>query len=122
MRRDDERQRCALFIQATGSFRETHWRPRADVYAIPQGWLIKLDIAGVRREDLELAVRDGRFIVRGIRRDFCVEEGCRSYLMEIPYSRFERIIEVPCRDTSEFELNYREGMLLVRIYTEDETS
>ena len=122
MRRDDERQRCALFIHSTTSFRETHWRPRADVYTVPHGWLIKLDIAGVRREDFDLTVRDGQVIVRGIRRDFCVEEECRSYLMEIPYSRFERVIEVPCRDTSEFELQYREGMLLVRVYTEDEKS
>ena len=85
---------------------------------MPGGWLIKLDIAGVRRQDMELLVSEGRVIVRGTRRDVVLEEGFQSQLMEIPYSRFERVIEVPCRDTSEVDIKFEEGMLLVRIYTE----
>ena len=33
--------------------------------------------------------------MRGSRRDWCLEEGCHQYQMEISYSRFERCLTLP---------------------------
>ena len=43
-----------------------------------------------RPQDMELSLAGSTLTVRGVRRDCCVEEGCRQYRMEIAYSRFER--------------------------------
>jgi HSP20 family protein len=82
------------------------------------GWLVKLDLAGVRREDLELSVQGNRLIVRGVRRDMGFEEGSLSHLMEIPYSRFERVIEVPFAMAQDPDVRLVDGMLLIRILAE----
>lgn len=98
--------------QVTGG----RWRPSADVYRTGNGWLVKLDLAGVRPDDIELARRGRRLTVRGVRRDSTVRECQRSYSMEISYSQFERSFEFP-EEIADAALNldYRDGMLLLRI-------
>jgi HSP20 family molecular chaperone IbpA len=49
------------------------------------------------------------------------EAGCCHYSMEISYSRFERTIELPDDlDTARFRLDYRDGILYVRISVRNE--
>jgi HSP20 family protein len=92
------------------------WAPRADVYRGASKWLVKLDLAGVRPEDVEVRVRGRRVTVRGVRRDFSVLEGRESYSMEISYNRFERSIDLPVElDRSEIRTEYRDGMFLLEI-------
>jgi HSP20 family protein len=108
----------SLFWPAAKGFREPGWQPAADVYRTRQGWLVKLDLAGVKREDIVLGVHGTSLIVEGSRRDLCLEEGCSHHLLEISYSRFRRCIELPCDlETAGLASDYRDGMLLVYIQT-----
>ncbi len=95
-------------------------RPAVDVYRTRSGWLIKFELAGVRVEDIDLEVLSRRMTLRGVRRDLTTQEECRCFQMEIAYSRFERSIELPCQlDRADIATEYRDGMLLVRIQTEE---
>jgi HSP20 family protein len=86
------------------------------VYCTRTGWLVKFDLAGVRPEDVRLAVSGGRLLLSGIRRDWCIEDGCNYYRMEIAYSNFARGIELPVNlEAAELTTEFQEGMLLVRI-------
>src|SRR5689334_15345008 len=85
-----------LFLPAAGSLEETCWRPAADVYHGADSWWVKLDLAGVRPEDISLSVCGQTLIVRGCRRDLDVQEDFFHYQMEIVYNCFERRIELPC--------------------------
>jgi HSP20 family protein len=99
------------------------WQPSTDIYRTSKGWLIKCDLAGVKPEDVKLTLSGNRLTVRGIRRDACLEEGCRCYQMEIAYSRFERHITLPTDlGRARIEAEHRHGMLLVRISLEDKRS
>ena len=92
------------------------WKPPADVYRAPWGWIVKFDLAGVRLQDVQAHIGPHGVAVTGVRRDYLLEEGCSQYSMEISYSRFERTIELP-GDLSKasFQLEYRDGLLIVRI-------
>ena len=82
------------------------------------GWLCKLDLAGVRTDDLCVEVGDGRLRVAGVRRDVSLGRGWRHHLLEIAYSRFERVIELPDDLTNaSVRLEHQRGMLLVWITT-----
>ena len=100
------------------------WQPSVDVYRTASGWLVKFDLAGVRPEDIELRVAGCRLNVRGSRRDWSVTEGCRSYHMEIAYSRFERTVELPgpCGEVGRVTTEFRDGMLLVRVPSVEEAA
>jgi len=120
MARDLARLMHALFLPAAAGCGDTHWCPPADVYRTAWGWLVKLDLAGVRPEDLGLSVRGRRLTVQGRRRDWSVEEGQSHYRLEIAYSSFERSLELPCDlEQTHIRTDYRDGMLLVRIHTEE---
>jgi HSP20 family protein len=92
------------------------WQPLLDIYELRDGWLLKADVAGVRPDEVSV-IREGRFItIRGVRRDWSVEEGCNHYRMEISYSRFERTVELPDDPgPSGVQTELRDGMLLIRI-------
>src|SRR5262249_26046614 len=121
MARDRIHRVRTLFWPAAGPFGpEGNWQPLVDVYRTPDGWLVKWDLAGVRPEDVTLAVDGRRLAVRGAPRDCTLEEGCRHYRLEIAYSSFERTIELPedlgrARIATEF----RQGMLLVRLQKDE---
>ncbi|HEX4590918.1 MAG TPA: Hsp20/alpha crystallin family protein, partial [Gemmataceae bacterium] len=108
----------SLFYTA-GAEQAVDWRPATDVYRVPEGWLVKFELAGVRPEDVELTARGAALRVRGRRRDLCLEPGCRQLHMEIAYSRFERQVELPGDlQKAKIDTEFRDGMLLVRIQRE----
>jgi HSP20 family protein len=95
------------------------WHPRADIYQTYDGWLVKLELAGVRAEDLTIGVRGSRLTISGTRRDRMVEEGWSCFALEIAYSRFERSISLPCNlEAARIAVEGAEGMLLVHVMTE----
>jgi HSP20 family molecular chaperone IbpA len=99
---------------------EDVWRPRADVYRIPGGWLVKLELAGVHPDDVRLATRGNTLWVQGARRDIRLHECLDCHRLEIDYSRFERAIALPgfC-ERAQIEVSYRDGMMWIRIQTEE---
>lgn len=90
-----------------------------DVYRTRSGWLLKFELPGVRAEDVDVQTLGSSLLVRGMRRDYVVEDICSVYSMEITYNRFERAIELPCNlDQARLTLEFRDGNLLVRVSLE----
>jgi HSP20 family protein len=120
MSKDLIRLMHTLFLPATQAPLVGLMRPAVDVYRTRDGWLVKFELAGVRPEDIDLEVLGRRMTLRGVRRDLTSQEECRCFLMEIAYSRFERTLELPYQlDRADIATEYRDGMLLVRIHTEE---
>lgn len=110
----------SLFLPAAETLREAPWRPPVDVYRTRRGWLVKFELAGVRPEDIRVAVHDRQLTVAGTRRDWFVEEECSCYSMEIAYSHFSRTVELPDNlDPDNIRTDYQYGLLLVHIETEE---
>lgn len=96
------------------------WKPPADIMRRGERWFIKLEVAGVCPEEVEISARDNALRVRGCRRDMLLEHGYFYHSLEISYSRFERIIELPFRiDKENIRWQYRDGMLLIQLDKED---
>lgn len=111
----------SLFPTMAEACRSALWQPAADVYRTRAGWLVKVELAGVRPEDIHLTVAGNRLNIQGSRRDWFVEEGCSYYRMEITYSQFERTLELPCNlDQAHITTECQHGLLLVRVETEAE--
>jgi HSP20 family protein len=104
-----------FFPSETGQERRQQWPP-VDVVRTSDGWLLRFELAGVRLEDVNLQLGRREIVLRGVRRDHMLEQGCSFYSMEITWSRFERTVQLPT-DVSgaAFNLEYRDGILLVRI-------
>jgi HSP20 family protein len=95
------------------------WNPAADVYRSPDGWLVKVDLAGVCANDLEIELLPSSIRIRGCRRDTVVKDGFTYQQMEITYSQFEKTIQFPCEiNQASVEHDYRDGFLIVRLHCE----
>jgi HSP20 family protein len=110
----------AFFPPMLEGFHDGVWRPDFDVYQTHNGWLVKVDLAGVNAGDINVVAHGRRLLIRGIRRDRTLEEECRCYVMEISYGPFERYVDLPCEvDSAQIKVDYRDGMLVIRVVTEE---
>ena len=92
------------------------WQPAVDIYRCPEGWKIKFDLAGVKPEDVQVMVVADSLIVRGVRRDTVITEGWSYHQLEITYSRFERVLTIPCDlEQSKIRSECMEGWLILHI-------
>lgn len=95
---------------------ETHWVPNTDVYINGNGLVIKVEIAGMRREDLEITIEGNRLKISGQRPDCCRAQKCKFLVMEINYGTFESIIEIPSGyDLSQAKAAYQNGFLQIDV-------
>jgi HSP20 family protein len=95
---------------------ETYWVPNTDVYFNEKGLVIKVELAGIRREDLELTIENNRLKIGGHRPDGCRNGKCTFLLMEINYGLFESVIEIPAGyDLSRAKAMYQNGFLRVDV-------
>ena len=114
------------FFPDTGDLRQRRpsgrlWNPAADVYRTREGWLVKLDLAGVKSDDIEITLDGALLRVSGLRRDSFCGEGVSHYQLEITYSRFEKIIQFPCSiERATVERDYRDGLLLLHLHENEE--
>lgn len=106
------------FVLSEGvrAYQSRYWKPQADVYSASWGWLIKLELAGVRREDLEIQIQNKKMVIQGYRRDLVVAEELECQSMEIRYSQFCREFEFPEElKEPQIETQFENGMLLVLV-------
>jgi HSP20 family protein len=126
MSKDLIRLMNALFLPGAEVCRSTPWQPNVDVYRTAAGWLVKFELAGVCADEIDLQVLGGRMVLRGVRRDKILEASEKKgesrpvhHRMEIAYSRFERILELPCNlKQADITTEYHDGLLLVFINPE----
>jgi HSP20 family protein len=94
------------------------WYPSADVYSTPEGWLVKVELAGVSAEDIEIEIQGNVLSIVGTRRDkSCAAVGISYHQMEITYSRFEKILKFPASiEGASIEHNFENGLLNIRLW------
>lgn len=107
-------------IRSVGGVREgaarAHWVPNTDVYATDNGLVIKVELAGMRSEHLEITVEGSRLRIAGNRPDGCRAAKCNFLVMEINYGPFESVLEVPPGyDLSQAKAAYLNGFLRIDV-------
>lgn len=118
----DTRSRALFFLHTALPRVTIAWQPQADIYRSRDGWVVKLELAGVRPQDVSVTVRGSQLRIAGVRHDWIVEDGWSHHAMEIAYHRFERTIDFP-RDLGHARITVecRDGMLLLRVAVEENT-
>ena len=95
---------------------ETAWTPNTDVYIHATGAVIKVELAGIRKEDLEINVEGSRMTISGVRGDECRNGNSNFQVMEIHYGAFESVVELPAGfDLGLARASYQNGFLRVDV-------
>ena len=72
-----------------------HWVPNTDVYSTDTGLVIKVELAGMRSDNLNLTFEGNRIRISGDRPDTCRTLKASFLVMEINYGPFESVLELP---------------------------
>ncbi len=95
---------------------EAHWIPNTDVFVIEGRLVIQVELAGMHRDDLELAVEGNRLMISGHRPDGSRTAKCKFLVMEINYGHFECVIEIPDGyDLTQAKAAYQNGFLQITV-------
>ena len=92
------------------------WNPPMDIFETKDALHIKIEVAGLQDQDVEVKVNKDYLIIRGRRRDEHRRQDARFHLMEIHYGSFERVIRLPHEVAMEkIAATLQNGFLLVRV-------
>ena len=93
-----------------------HWVPNTDVYATDNGLVIKVELAGMRSDNLEITIEGNRLRVSGNRPDGCRAPKCSFLVMEINYGPFETMLDLPQGyDLGQAKAAYLNGFLRIDV-------
>lgn len=92
------------------------WYPAADVYSTSDGWVVKVELAGVSVEDVQIEVHGNVLYIAGSRRDRSCGYGGSYHQMEITYSSFEKTLKFPASiEGVQLDHMFDNGLLIIRL-------
>jgi HSP20 family protein len=87
-----------------------------EVYETPKEFVIKAELPGVKKEDVELIVRNNYLIIKAEKKEEVEEDKEHVHVKERIYGKFERVIPLPPDlDTENAKATFKDGILEIRI-------
>ena len=106
--------RREIFHTISWQVRSSVWTPPTDLYETEDGFVVKVEIAGMREEDFEMAIENNVLMISGNRSD--LNERRAYYQMEIRTGKFEIAIEMPAPINVEKAIaEYKDGFLMINL-------
>ena len=100
-------------------------RPLTDSFGSTYEWtpgkiVVRADLPGIERDDIDVSVQDDTLIVRGQREEEKEIQGETYYGSERATGKFYRAVGLPAGvDPAEIEASYRDGVLQVAVPKKD---
>ena len=92
------------------------WAPVLDVHEDKDSFVIRTELPGLRREDIDVALHDGAVIISGERKAETVKEGVEVHRQERYYGKFQRALTLPAPVAGDqVKAQYKDGVLTVTL-------
>jgi len=92
------------------------WRPMADIIEKEQSYEIKVDVPGMKKDDINISIKDSILTLSGEKTEEHEEENRNFFRKERAYGKFERSFRVPQDiDPDSIKAKYEDGVLTVEV-------
>lgn len=92
------------------------WLPAVDILESKDGYLLRAELPGMRREDFNLEVKDGTLTLSGERKVDEAANGVQYHRVERTAGKFSRSFSLPQTVKSEeIKATYRDGILEIHV-------
>lgn len=93
-----------------------NWKPVVDIYDNDDNIVIKAELPGVNKEDINIDVKDRFLTLQGERSVENEIKEDKYHRKERAYGRFERVFTLPAEvDSEKIEADYKDGVLTINI-------
>ncbi len=104
--------RREIFHAINWHVRASVWSPPTDIYETEDNFVVRVEIAGMREDEFEVAVENNILMISGNRTDLNERRGYHQ--MEIRFGKFEITVEIPVPVEIESAVaEYKDGFLLI---------
>ncbi len=102
----------------------TGWLPDSDIYETEDEIIIAVNLAGVRKEDIEVFLHEDYIYIRGVRYQPVKEDIIlRCHQLEMGYGEFERAFHIPVSiDKASIEAIWSDGILRIHMKKQEAIS
>jgi HSP20 family protein len=106
--------RREIFHAVSWQVRSSVWSPPTDVYETENGFVVRVEIAGMKDEDFAVAIENNVLMISGHRYD--LNERRAYHQMEIRFGKFEIAVEifVPV-EIENAVAEYKDGFLMIQL-------
>jgi len=112
----EERWRCCPDIFFESNRTAVHFRPAADFYETTQGLVLRLELAGVKPDQLSLSLAGQELVVTGRRQPPPPEDIRRFIHLEMGFGAFERRFSLPIAiDPEGVQARFLDGILEINL-------
>ncbi len=96
--------------------REQILAPPVDMYETDTDIVVKVELPGVKKEDIEVTIKDNALHVRAERKEEREEKTENIHRIERFYGKIERVVPLPVEVKAESaKAEYKDGILEVRV-------
>jgi HSP20 family protein len=94
--------------------RASAWGPPTDIYETEENFVVRVEIAGMKDEDFEIAVENDMLLISGNRPDY--NERRAYHQMEIRFGKFQVAVGIPVPvDLEGAAAEYKDGFLMIQL-------
>jgi HSP20 family protein len=92
------------------------WAPAFDVYEEKDNYVVKAELPGIKREDINVSLHEGDLIISGERKSETPGEGTEVHRAERFFGKFQRTVSLPATvATDKVSAEYKDGILTVTL-------
>ena len=94
----------------------TGWAPALDVQEDKDKFTVRVELPGLKREDIEVSLQEGALIISGERKSEKIEQGVEVHRQERFYGKFQRALTLPEPVAADkVKADYKDGVLTVTL-------
>ena len=92
------------------------WAPPVDIYETDDAFMLKAELPGFKKDDVNIEVHENRLIIRGERKRETEAKEDQYHRLERAYGRFERAFWLPTTvDAEHIQASFKNGVLELRL-------
>jgi|SRR5208282_4469885 len=92
------------------------WTPALDMHENKDTYVVRVELPGLKREDIDVSLQDGALVISGERKAEKVEESVEVHRQERFYGKFQRALTPPEPVAADkVKADYKDGVLTVML-------
>ena len=98
------------------------WTPALDIYEDKDNLFVKVELPGMKREEIDVSIHEGSLSISGERKSEQTHEDADVYRAERFFGRFQRTVTLPTPVAAEkVKAQYKDGILTITLPKTEES-
>ncbi|TNE81886.1 MAG: Hsp20/alpha crystallin family protein [Bacteroidetes bacterium] len=105
-----------LFENQSSTERSAFFHPKTDIAESDKAYFVELTLPGIKKEDIQIEIKDNRLEVRGERKLNKEEQNKKFHRIESSYGSFSRSFNLPEKvDKESIKAEFKDGVLYLEL-------